>query len=63
MLCKMLKKQAKMLENKGETDMKEAIIKVEHLNKQFVVDQQSMEVLRDINLLMNYEWQSEEYYG
>lgn len=26
------------------------IINVEHLNKQFVVDKQPMEVLRDINL-------------
>ena len=28
----------------------EPIIKVEHLNKQFLVDKQPMEVLRDINL-------------
>lgn len=30
--------------------MSDAIIKVEHLNKRFDVDKQSMEVLRDINL-------------
>lgn len=30
--------------------MNEPIIKVEHLNKQFIVDKQPMEVLRDINL-------------
>lgn len=32
----------------GQTE--EPIIKVEHLNKQFLVDKQPMEVLRDINL-------------
>lgn len=30
--------------------MEDAIIKVEHLNKKFIVDKQPMEVLRDINL-------------
>ncbi|MDO4491499.1 MAG: ABC transporter ATP-binding protein [Lachnospiraceae bacterium] len=30
--------------------MSEPIIKVEHLNKQFIVDKQPMEILRDINL-------------
>lgn len=30
--------------------MEDAIIKVEHLNKKFIVDKQPMEILRDINL-------------
>lgn len=31
-------------------DMDEAIIKIEHLNKEFQVDKKQMQVLRDINL-------------
>ena len=30
--------------------MSEAIIKVEHLNKQFIVDKKPIQVLKDINL-------------
>lgn len=33
--------------------MEDAIIRIEHLNKQFTVEKKSMEVLRDINLVQS----------
>ena len=45
------KGSAEMRESMGEAaENKDAIINVEHLNKQFMVDKQPMEILKDINL-------------